>query len=64
VALKKELVFKQIPLFATLAPGEVAALAARAVEKRFAPGEVLFREGEPSSGIFLLGEGSVKIYKT
>ncbi len=61
---RKDLVFKQIPLFATLAPREVAALAARAVEKRYAPGEVLFYEGEPSSGIFLLGQGSVKIFKT
>lgn len=64
MAARKDLVFKKIPLFATLAPGEVAALAVRAAEKRYAPGEVLFHEGEPSSGVFLLGAGSVKIYKT
>ena len=64
MADRKELILKQIPLFATLAPAELAALAARAVEKRYAPGEALCHEGEPSSGIFLLGQGSVKIFKT
>jgi CRP/FNR family transcriptional regulator len=34
------------------------------VERRFAPEEVLFWEGEACAGIFLLIEGSVKIFKT
>lgn len=61
---RKSLVFQQIPLFASLTAAEVEALAARAVEKRFAPGEVLFYEGEECSGIFLLAQGTVKIFKT
>ena len=61
---RKTLVLKHIPLFSSLTPGEMEALSQRAVEKRFASGEVLFHEGEPSSGIYLLGQGSVKIYKT
>ena len=51
-------------LFAGLTPAEVAALAGRAIERRFAPGEVLFREGESCPGLFILGQGSVKIFKT
>jgi CRP/FNR family transcriptional regulator len=56
--------FQHISLFAGLTDEEVAALSARAVEKRYSPGEVLFYEGDPCSGIFLVGQGTVKIYKT
>jgi len=55
---------RRIPLFAELSAAEREALAARVIEKRFAPGERLFSEGEPCDGIFLLIEGSVKIFKT
>jgi len=34
------------------------------VERRFAAGEMLFWEGEACAGIFLIIEGSVKIFKT
>jgi CRP/FNR family cyclic AMP-dependent transcriptional regulator len=54
----------QIPLFAGLSEGEVQALAQRTVERRFAPDEMLFWEGEPCAGMFLLIEGSAKIFKT
>jgi CRP-like cAMP-binding protein len=57
-------VFREIPLFAGLSPAEVSALAERAVEKRFAPGQILFREGEACAGLYLLGQGNVKIFKT
>ena len=51
-------------LFADLTAAETAALAGRAIERRFAPGEVLFHEGEDCPGLFVLGQGSVKIFKT
>jgi len=54
----------QIPLFASLTDSEVQALGQRAVERRFAPAEMLFWEGEDCAGIYLLIEGSVKIFKT
>jgi len=56
--------FQQIPLFAGLSAGEAQALADRAVEKRFPAGAVLFHQGDPCTGIYLLGSGSVKIFKT
>jgi CRP-like cAMP-binding protein len=55
---------RRIPLLAELSPAEINALAERALEKRFSPGDVLFHEGEPCYGIFLLGQGRVKIFKT
>lgn len=54
----------QIALFAGLSESEIQALALRAVERRFATDEMLFWEGEPCAGIFLIVQGSVKIFKT
>ncbi len=60
---RKSQVLSEIPLFASLSENEVQALAQRAVERRFDAGEMLFWEGEPCAGIFLIAEGSVKIFK-
>lgn len=54
----------QISLFAALSDTERNVLAQRAVERRFSPGDMLFWEGEPCAGIFLILEGSVKIFRT
>jgi CRP/FNR family transcriptional regulator len=54
----------RIPLFASLNPAELAALADRGVEKSFSAGEILFHEGEDCSGLFVLVAGTVKIFKT
>lgn len=58
----KELI-AQVPLLAGLSPAEVDALAQRAVTKRYGAGEMLFGEGEECEGIYLILEGSVKIFK-
>jgi CRP-like cAMP-binding protein len=60
----KAQVLSAIPLFDSLSESEVRALAQRAVERRFDAGEMLFWEGEPCAGIFLIAQGSVKIFKT
>lgn len=54
----------EIGLFAALSESELQGLAQRAVEKKFAPDEILFWEGEPCLGIFLIIQGSVKIFRT
>jgi CRP-like cAMP-binding protein len=51
-------------MFAALSEAELQALAQRAVERRFASEEILFWEGEECAGIFLIVQGSVKIFKT
>ena len=51
-------------MFAALSENELQALAQRAVERRFAGDEMLFWEGEECAGIFLIVEGTVKIFKT
>jgi CRP-like cAMP-binding protein len=60
----KAQVLAAIPLFASLSESEVRALAQRAVEKHYDAGDMLFWEGEPCAGIFLIAQGSVKIFKT
>jgi CRP/FNR family transcriptional regulator len=55
---------KRIPLFASLDPSELNALAERGVEKHYSPNDVLFSEGEDCEGLFVLVKGTIKIYKT
>jgi CRP-like cAMP-binding protein len=64
VLAPKTAALSQIALFATLSEAEVQVLAQRAVERRFAPDEMLFWEGEPCAGVFLIVQGSVKIFRT
>jgi len=59
---KAEVLF-EIPLFAGLSEGELEALARRAAEKRFDAGDILFWEGDACAGIYLIAQGSVKIFK-
>jgi CRP/FNR family transcriptional regulator len=50
-------------LFADLDTRELAAIAAIAHRKELAKGQILFREGDPSRGFFLILGGAVKIYR-
>ena len=54
----------EIALFAALSENELQGLPQRAVERRFAPDEIFFWEGEEWAGIFLIIQGSVKIFRT
>jgi len=60
----KTAALSQIALFAALSESELQGVAERAVERRFAADDVLFWEGEPCTGIFLILQGSVKIFRT
>jgi CRP/FNR family transcriptional regulator len=55
---------QRIPIFAGLEPEVIEAIAQRATTRSIAPGQVLFNEGDACDGVFLLVEGSVKIFKT
>jgi CRP/FNR family transcriptional regulator len=51
-------------LLAGLSAPELQSLAALAVRKRYAAGELLFSEGDPCGGLFIVGRGRVRIFKT
>ena len=51
----------RIPLFKGLTPPQLARLARIARERLYGSGEVIFRVGDPSIGLFVVLEGTVKI---
>ncbi len=54
----------QVPIFAGLTEPELSFLAQRAVPRHYAPGEVVFAEGEPCKGLYVVEKGHIRIFKT
>ena len=55
---------KSTQLFSALNSSEIGSFAERTSIRRFAPGELLFAEGEPCAGLFVVISGRVRIFKT
>jgi CRP-like cAMP-binding protein len=53
-----------VPYFSALAPEERARVAAAARRRRVTAGEILFLEGEPCAGLYLVRSGLVKLFRT
>lgn len=49
--------------FETLSPEQLAWLAGQTMRRQFEAGEMIFFEGEPAAGLWLIEAGRVKIYK-
>lgn len=58
-----ELVLRKTPLFASLSELEMRSLCRRVTRRRFRRGELLFSEGDPCLGLFLVASGKVRIFK-
>jgi CRP/FNR family cyclic AMP-dependent transcriptional regulator len=58
-----EAVLRKTPLFASLTEKELQALALRTTRKQFQRGELLFGEGDPCTGLFLVVSGKIRIFK-
>jgi CRP/FNR family transcriptional regulator len=54
---------REFPIFAGLDDETCAELFANGTTRRYAKGEILFLEGDPSKGLFLIRSGLVKIFK-
>src|ERR1022692_2262121 len=54
----------KVQIFSGLAEGELALLTQRAVPRRYAAGEIVFSEGEPCSGLYVVETGHVRIFKS
>lgn len=50
-------------LFARLHPQARTRLAELAVLREYAAGDILFRQGDPCPGIYIVGEGLVRVFK-
>jgi CRP/FNR family cyclic AMP-dependent transcriptional regulator len=55
---------RHVPIFSGLTEPEFAFLSSRAVEREFADGELIFSEGEPCSGLYVVQAGNVRIFKS
>ncbi len=56
-------VLSKIPMFSELDIATRKKLAELAVTKTYRKGQILFREGAPADGLFIVKEGRIKIYK-
>jgi CRP/FNR family transcriptional regulator, cyclic AMP receptor protein len=54
----------KVAIFSGLAEGELAFLAQRAVPRCYTAGEIVFSEGEPCSGLYVVETGHVRIFKS
>jgi CRP/FNR family transcriptional regulator len=55
---------KKVPIFSGLDESESAFLTARVVQRKFGAGELIFGEGEPCSGLYVIESGNVRIFKS
>jgi CRP/FNR family transcriptional regulator len=54
---------RRVPFFAVLPPEALRALANHCVVRRLSANELLFAEGDPCEGLFVVQSGAVKLFK-
>ncbi len=52
---------KTVPFFSGLSPREATDLSDHLVNRRFAPGQIIFHLGDPAGLLYIITEGKVKI---
>jgi len=57
-------VLKSVSLFADLTVGELVFLSEHSSVRHIAANELIFTEGDPCAGLFIIQSGAVKIFKT
>src|SRR6476620_3976558 len=57
-------ILRRVPIFHGLTETELQFLAERAVPRDYRKGEVLFTEGDPCTGLFVIENGHVRIFKS
>lgn len=55
---------RNVPLFADLTDRELGLLADRTLSKEYEPGAIIFSEGDPCEGLYVVQSGNVKIFNT
>ena len=54
----------RVAIFSGLTETELSFLAQRAVPRQYVPGEVVFAEGQPCAGLYVVERGHIRIFKT
>jgi CRP/FNR family transcriptional regulator len=57
-------VLAKVQVFSELTPSQMSFLAQRVVPKQFDPGELIFAEGEPCAGMYVVERGHIRIFKS
>jgi len=57
-------ILRKTPLFAELAENELTSINQRVVSKKFDAGEMIFSEGDPCPGLWVIESGQVRIFKS
>jgi len=52
-----------LPIFAEVAPADIARLAERCVTRSVGAGHLLFRAGDPCRGLYVLAQGRARIFR-
>lgn len=55
---------RRVAIFADLSDAELQFLAERAVPRDFETGDIVFSEGEPCAGLFVVETGALRIFKS
>ena len=56
-------VLKETALFSALSDAEVASLATRTLSRSYGSGQLIFSEGAPCAGLYIVSSGRVRIFK-
>lgn len=57
-------VLSRVALFSGLTESEMAFISGRVVPRKYAPGQIVFNEGDACSGLYIVASGHVRIFKT
>jgi CRP/FNR family transcriptional regulator, cyclic AMP receptor protein len=57
-------ILAKVPIFSDLTTSEMSFLAPRVLPRQCAPGELIFAEGEPCAGLYVVERGHIRIFKS
>jgi len=56
-------ILSQVPIFSGLAASEMEFLSQRVVPRTYSAGQMVFNEGDPCAGLYVVASGHVRIFK-
>ncbi len=57
-------ILKRVPIFSSLSETEFAFLTSRLAQRKYDAGELVFGEGDPCAGLYVVQSGNVRIFKS
>ena len=57
-------ILSKVPIFSGLEENELGFLVKHTVARHYSAGQIIFGEGEPCAGMYVVESGHVRIFKT